>query len=208
MDGVPQVTDRIIAGAGSTEAAIAALRGDEHPDSQAFIEKYDSVSVSDRSRLTLEQIFTAAGLSARRFVEIVTGALMQQSADVTQMMVSIAQPKVIAATVKAAIEERPIFDKEGDVVGYTLGDVKAQEIFHKATGFLPMPKGSTTIINNNQQNNGTSKEDESDEDAVPLQSMDDYLMELQDVLRPQAQLPAPNPIPVSLPQVEYVEVEI
>ena len=77
------------------------------------------------------------------------------------------------------------------VVGYTNGDTKAMEIFHKATGFLPMPRGSNTTINLNQlnatQNNGGGDDDDSPGD---LQSMDEFLMGMQDVLRP-AQLSAP-----------------
>lgn len=209
MEGVPRVTDRIREGAGSVEAAIAALRGDDAADAILFISKYDSVTESDRERLTLEEFLVAAGLTPRRFVEVVTGALMQQASDVTKMLVSVAQPKVTAATVKAATEERPILDREGEIVGYAPGDVKAQEIFHKISGLLPTPKGAQTIINMQQLNQG-GKDDDGDEDGEELQSMDSFLMEMQDVLRPQ--LPAStspaSPIPVNAPEFEYIDSEI
>jgi hypothetical protein len=215
MDGVPRITDRLIAGAGSIATVIAALREDDSEDAASFIAKYDSISESDRGRLTIEEIFTAAELSARRFIEITTGALMQRSGDITKMMVAVAQPRVTEATIKAATESLPIVatrDGEREVVGWTNGDVKAMEMFHKATGFLPMPKGAQTTINLNQLNQ-TAQLSAAEDDEGPCEpppSMDEYLLELQDVARERA-LPAPAPdavMPINAPALEYVDAEI
>ncbi len=208
MEGVPRVTDKIIAGAGSIQKAVAALEADDSDDAVAFIRCWSSISKSDRRRLKLEEIAVAAGLTPRRFVEVVTGALMQQSQDVTKMLVAVAQPKVTAATVKAATDEVPIVaDVNGRriVVGKTNGDVKAQEIFHKITGMLPLPKGSQTTINM-QQNAVSAKEEEERSDGP--QSMDEFLLDIQDVLRPKALAAPVEPFPVNAPAVEYVDVEV
>lgn len=215
MEGVPRVTEKIIAGAGSISAAVTALRGDESDDAQAFIQKYDSLSESDRGRVSIEDIFTATGLTARRFIEVLTGALMQQSADVTKMILSVSQPKVTAATVKAATDSVPITARnpetgDDEVVGWTNGDVKAQEIFHKITGMLPIPKGSQTVINMQQLNQSSAKEDDDDEEE--LESMDSFLMGMQDVLRPQLPAPSaesvPTLMPTNAPELEYIDAEI
>jgi hypothetical protein len=215
MDGVPRVTERLIRGAGSIENVIQALRGDDSEDSVKFIEKYDAVSVSDRTRLSIEEIFTAADIDARRFIETVTGALMQQSGDITQMMVAVAQPRVTEATIKAATESLPIVVQRGagsEIVGWTNGDVKAMEIFHKATGFLPAPKGAEITFNFDQRKQSANFGKDSDDEGPcePPQSMDDFLLELQDVTRERA-LPAPAPdavIPVNAPTIEYVDTEV
>ena len=208
MDGVPSVTARIVRGAGSVDLAIEALRGDDSEDAQSFIAKYDSISASDRTRLKLEEIFTAADLTARRFVEVVTGALMQQSGDITKMMVAVAQPEVTQATIHAATREVPVLDLEGNLLGYRPGDVKAQEIFHKATGFLPPPKG-VEITYNFDQRKQTAILNGDDEEKEELPSMDEYLMQLQDVLRPAAQLPAPQAtIPINAPEIEYLDAQV
>jgi hypothetical protein len=208
MNGVPKVTDKIIAGAGSVAAAITALRGDSSPNAQSFISKYDGLSPSDIQRVTVEEIFTAAGLSAREFIETLTGALMQQSIDVTKMILAVSQPLVTTATVKAATDSQPIMGREGEIVGYTNGDIKAQEIFHKITGMLPIPKGSQTFINVNPQ----PKPDDGEEDESPaLESMDSFLMGLQDVLRPAPQLSAPTAptlMPKNAPDFAYIDAEI
>lgn len=208
MDGVPKVTDRIIAGAGSVTAAIEALRGDDSDDAVLFIQRYDAVSTSDMERVSLEEIFTAAGLTSRRFVEVVTGALMQQSSDTTKMMIAVAQPKVTEATIKAATEERPIFDREGNEVGSTPGDVKAQELFHKITGAMPTPKGASLTFNL-QKNNATLTQNKGDGETEPPQSMDDFLMEMQDVVRPKALMaPVEHVAPINATQVDYIDVEV
>lgn len=137
---------------------------------------------------------------------------MQQSADVTKMILSVSQPKVTQATIKAATDSVPIVanvDGMNIVVGHTNGDIKAQEIFHKITGMLPIPKGAQTVINMQQLNQGSQKEEE-DEEGEELESMDTFLMEMQDVLRPQLEAPKPQQsiIPVNAPEFEYVDAEI
>jgi hypothetical protein len=212
LEGMPDVTTKVKQGAGSVKKAIEALRADDSEDAQSFLEKYDSVSESDRQRLKLEDFVAVSGLSARDFIETLTGALMQQCQDVTKMMVAVAQPKVIAATIKAATDQVPIvaFSQlmgKNIVVGKTNGDTKAMELFHKATGFLPTPKGSNTTINLNQLNQ-TANVGGSDDEGSELQSMDDFLLDMQDVLRP-AQLSAPAEIiPSHVPEIEYLDVEV
>ena len=190
------------------QAGIDALRGDDSEDAIAFMGKYLSVSESDRKRLTLEDFVAATGLSPRRFFEVLTGALLQHCGDVTKMMVAVAQPKVTQAIVKAATDQVPIVADIGSrrvVVGHTNGDTKAMEIFGKMSGLLPTPKGSTTTVNVNQTNQ-TAQLNSGDE-CEPPQSADDFLMELQEVVKPK-QLPSPpdSVLPVNAPQVEYLEV--
>ena len=213
-DGFPDLTARIKAGVGSIAKAIEVLSEDDSDDSRAFMERYRSVPKSDRSRLKLEDFVAAADITPRRFVELVTGALLQQCQDVTKMMVAVAQPKVIQATIKAATDQVPIIadvDGERIVVGHTNGDTKAMEIFHKATGFLPTPKGSNTTINLNQLNQTANLSDgEGAEESSELQSMDEFLMEMQDVVAPK-QLPAPAveiPTLIQTPELDYIDADV
>ena len=196
--------------------AIAAVgSSDDAADAILFISKYDSVTESDRERLTLEEFLVAAGLTPRRFVEVVTGALMQQASDVTKMLVSVAQPKVTAGLVKNATTGHPlsiggvvVLDKNGQPIIIGGGDVKAQEIFCKITNLLPTPKGAQTIINMQQLNQGGKDDDDGEEEA--LQPFDDYLLEIQSVIRPQLAAPkAPDAImPINVPELDLIDAEI
>lgn len=204
------ITDQVIEGVGSMEMVIKILAGDNSENAKDFISTYNKLSDDDRSRLSLEEIFTAAGLSPREFIAVLSGAALERRENISRLLTAVSQPKVIASTIKAAIESLPIMDAQGEVVGYTNGDMKAQEMFHKATGWLPTPKGAQTFI---VQNNSSPKDEDEDEVAPALESMDSFLMGMQDVLRPQ--LPAPSTIetvptrmPKNAPDLAYIDADI
>jgi hypothetical protein len=209
MKGVPKIGYLFRAAEGGMDACLEALRGYDDEDAQAFVEKYDSVSKSDMERLTVEEVCIASGLTIRRLREILLSALAEQSAEVSKVMVLTSQKSVIDATIKAATRETPIFDREGSIVGHTNGDVKAMEIFHKATGFLPTPKGATTTINLQQLNqtaNNPALGEGDEEKCLPPPSTDEFLLDMQDVVRPK-QLPAPETLPVNAPEIDYLDVQ-
>lgn len=203
MADVPTVTARLIEGTGSPSAVINVLKGDDSEDARAFMKVYLSIPEEERFRLSLEEIFTAAGLTAREFVEVVCGAMHQQAQDVSRMMVAVAMPTVSKALIKAATEEQPIFDRKGNKVGMAPPDLKAIEIFGKMSGMLPTPKGSQTIINMQQLNQAM------EEESSVLEPMDDFLMELQSVTRNQLPAPAKTiEAPKNAKAVEYKFAEL
>lgn len=131
---------------------------------------------------------------------------MEQSQDAVKIMVADSAPRVMAAVIKAATEERPIFNKEGEIVGYLPGDMKATELIWKANGTLPTPKGMT--INLNQQNNSLPLDlDEEEEDELPLAGMDSTLKDFQRVVSMPA-LEAPKPVEVPVIEAEYEEIPV
>ena len=208
IKGVPDITPRVKEALGSVKEAILLLRGDDSKDSRKFIEKWDSLSDRDRKHVQLEHVVTAAGLTTRRFMELLAGAEFDHSATVSKIFVSRSQLKVLKSTVKAATDEQPIFNKEGDLIGQSNGDVRAMEIFHKITGAMPTPKGGTFI--NNQQINAQIPA--ASDPKTPLQAMDSFLLELDDVRRPKRLGSAPiEPVipvemPDSVPEIEYLDV--
>lgn len=208
VKGVPEITPRVKEAMGSVREAILLLRGDDSKDSRRFIEKWDSLSDRDRKNVQLEHVVTAAGITTRRFMELLAGAEFDHSATVSKIFVSRSQLKVLKSTVKAATDEQPMFNKDGDLIGHSNGDVKAMEIFHKITGAMPTPKGGTFI--NNQQINAQVAA--PNEPKTPLQAMDSFLLELDDVRRPKrlGAAPAEPIIPVEMPdvvpEIEYLDV--
>ena len=208
IEDVPEVTPRVKEAMGSVREAISLLRGDDAPDSRKFIRKWDSLSPRDQKSARLEHVVTAAGLTTRRFMELLAGAEFDHSATVSKIFVSRSQLKVLKSTVKAATDEQPIFNKDGDIIGQSNGDVKAMEIFHKITGAMPTPKGGTFI--NNQQINAQVAA--PNEPKTPLQAMDSFLLEIDDIRRPK-QLSAhtepiiPVEMPDNLPEIEYLDTQ-
>lgn len=209
----PKISRTIQGGVGSRARAVEILRADDSEGAHAFLEVYDSIPPTDRKFLDLEAIVLKSGLSGRRFVELVAGALIDQSTDATRMIVAAARPKVTKAIVRAATERIPITvngEHGPEVIGYTNGDVKAMEIFGKISGMVPQPKGSQTVINMQQLNQTAQNVEQEDDEPAELQPFDDYLLELQTVIRPQLNAPAaPDAIlPVNVPRIEILDAEI
>jgi hypothetical protein len=187
---------------------IETLEGDDSADAQIFLAKWRSIKKNDRTYLSIEEICVAAGLTTRRLWEVIAGARLEQSQDTVKLMVSDAQPRMVATTIRAATEHEPILDGNGRLVGYTNGCVKAQELMYKAIGFLPTPKGSTTTINLNSQ--GTPAPlplDEGDPDDEQLEDIDQMLKDLQNTVAPK-QLEAPRVTVPVIPDLEFEDIII
>ena len=196
--GSPKITPRMILAAGGKQGIFEALGCDDSPEAVAFMEVYRSFSEAERDNFTIEELFLLAGMTARRFGEVLIGALMQQGADASRLLIAAAMPNVSETLIQAATERQPIMDNKGNLVGYANPDMKAIEIFGKISRMLPMPKGSSTVINIGQPEDGEV------EGSAELQSVDDFLMELQSVTRNQLPAPAKTiDMPVNSKAIEY-----
>ena len=202
--GAPKITQRMIAAAGGKQGILDALSCDDSPEAIAFMEVYRSFSEAERDNFTVEELFLLAGMTARRFGEVLIGALMQQGADASRLLIAAAMPNVSETLIQAATERQPIMDNKGNLVGYANPDMKAIEMFGKISRMLPMPKGSSTVINIGQPEGG------EDEGTAELEPMDDFLMELsQSVTRNQLPAPAKTiEIPVNTRDLEYKFSEV
>lgn len=210
MKGVPIIAPLLYDACGGLKRAVELLRCDDSPDSVRFIEKWDSLPKRIQNNAKFEDVIVAAGLTPRRFTELLAGTMMEQSAVASKIFVAANQMRVFQSLVKAATDEVPIIanvDGENVVVGKSNGDVTAMKMFHTITGAMPTPKGSTTTINLGRG----SERDDGPQERTPLQSMDSFLMEIDDVRKPK-QLSAPKvEIPVEMPrnapEVEYLSID-
>lgn len=213
---VPRIIPKVREAVGTIAEAIEIISGDDSPDSLAFMEKWNSLTPRQQedirlaqNSLWLEDVIVAAGLTGRRFMELLAGASYDHGEMMTSFYKSRHKLKVLQSTVKAATDEVPIMDKEGEVVGVSNGDVKAQELFFKLTGDIK-PSGGVVIGSNNQTANITTS---AVVERTPLQSMDSWLIELDEVRKPK-QLGAgvtvpmiPVEIPENAPVIEYLPIE-
>lgn len=209
----PKIGSIVRNGCGSFAAAIAALEADDTEDARAVIEAWYSVSAFDRKKAGLEGIALAAGLTGRRFIEVLSGAIVQQAQDVSRLMLASAQPKVTKTTIRRATQRSPIMDREGNLLGYEEGDFKAMEMFHKITGAIPTPKGATNVFNIGTQigNDEPAQLGDGGDEPAELQTMDAMLMEMQDIIRPKAlvaSVPSINEVPINAPEVEYLGMDV
>jgi hypothetical protein len=200
---VPRIVPRIKEVVGTVPEAVSIIEGDDNPDSLKFMAKWNSLTARERREVRLEHIITAAGLTTRRFMELLAGATYDHGEMMANFYKSQHKLKVLKSTVKAATDEVPILDKDGEAIGVTNGSVKAQELFFKLTGDIK-PSGGVVVNSNNQTANITQPPAE----RQPLQSMDSWLLEIDDVRKPkQLQAPViPVEMPDHVPDIEYLDV--
>lgn len=118
------------------DLAISLLRSSDSEDARKFFAVYDSPTLraSDRRNLPLEALALASGVPTPRLLAVIVEAATREGTDQSRMIVGLNAPAVMQATVDGAIaggEEGP----------------KYAAMFHKISGAMPSPKGSTTIIN-------------------------------------------------------------
>lgn len=165
---------------GGIPRILDALSGYDQEDAQAFMEKYNSVSLSDRDRLSLEEICVAAGVKTLDLLAAVVKALFLEGQTISSIIASTSHPKVVRKTVEMALEP---------------GGHRDREMLHTSQGFLPTPKGSTFISNRFQIANFS----EGGQPGVPatpelpdvedLPSMDDDIQGMDDIERKLLEAP-------------------
>jgi len=156
----------------NTEGVVEILSADPSEEAQKFVAMYRKVPRDDRTRISVEAFAIAAGMTTRRLWEVLCGAAMQQGRDTVALMVSVAQPDVVARTIKQAKTVKGLYDRE--------------HLF-KAVGFLPVNKGQQIFINSRPVD---EKEVEDDTDGTgSLPTMDQFLLDVQQVISPTRALP-------------------
>lgn len=164
---VPQISHILKHAERGLPQVIDALRGYDEEDAQAFIQKYDSLSLSDQKHLTIEDICVAAEIRTLDLLASATKALVLESQTASAIIAATSHYKVVRKTVAMA---------------NTDGGHRDREMIHLATGFLPSPKGSTFINQRVQVANfGGDKQHPTANPAPPpdeedLISMDDDLV--------------------------------
>lgn len=157
----PTLAPRLKQNGVKIEQMVEVLRWDDQPESQSFVAIWDENTPATRSLAGIEALGLGAGLTSRRLWEVFQGALLVQSRESISAQIALAQPKIVAVTIRGALKAKGHADRE--------------HLF-KASGFLPVPKGSTITINPGMQQalpQGHSEEDGSGGDLEPC---DDFLM--------------------------------
>ena len=193
------------------DECIEALLCDDSPEALKFNALYNSLAPSDRGYLALEELAVLAGVNPRELVQTITGALYSQTHERQKAIVLRNQPKIVQKTIKLALTNR---------------GVKDRDMFHRATGFLPMAKGAQTTINLNQQNNTNNEAPAQPALSMPrvlqgitaestgpltVGSTDDFLLDMQNVVRPQLKAPIEpvnSEVPVNAPELAVIEADV
>jgi len=113
----------------------------DDPEARRFRESWYSVPKSWRKALPLEAYCAASGVSSVRLLSIIVSTVVRLSASASAILAAAYHPQVVRKTVEMALTDEGHEDRV---------------VLHKATGFLPQPKGSSTTINVQQRNEQVS----------------------------------------------------
>lgn len=128
--GVPKITHILKRAEGGIPQVLEALRGSEEDAAQCFVQKYDSLSESDRSFISVEDVAVACGIDTATLLGVATKALFSQQQQVSAVIAATGHPLIVQKSVQMALQDKGIRDRE---------------MLHTAVGFLPTPKGATII---------------------------------------------------------------
>lgn len=142
--GVSRITPILSRVEGGRERWVEALRLSDDDDAHTFLKSYDGIAESDRAYLSAEELCIVADISTRRLLELVVGALVEDSKNASAIVAAIRQPAVVERLADSALWP----GKDGAM---------DRRMFLTATGFLPSPPksrdGSVFVTVNQQQNN-------------------------------------------------------
>lgn len=123
------------------------LETSAEPDARAILEKYYSIEArAHRRSVPIEGYCLAAGVSPIRALEIITATCVRLGAQASTIIAAVNHPRVVQKTVEMALTDEGTEDRA---------------TLHKATGFLPSPKGAQTsiqIVQNAQHQSNVSQE--------------------------------------------------
>lgn len=110
------------------------LRASGLSDAEKVIDAYFSVSKLHARLLPIEAFCIKAGVSPLRVIEIIIITAMRMGTQASAFLAHVTSPSIVQATIEDALN------------GSDKVRIAAQSMLHKATGFLPTPKGNQTSI--------------------------------------------------------------
>jgi len=162
------------------------LKLSDNPDAQTVANLYHSIDEEEARALPLEAFCYAAKVNPLRVLQELTSVLVSQGATASTLLTAVWHPKVVRKTIEVALTDKGFADRQ---------------VLHKATGFLPLPKGAQTIVNVNNQANVNAPT------VVPLSSPESTIAMLAGAFNEARGLPPPPEPPAELPSAIDVETE-
>lgn len=144
-------------GADLSVSWIKYLQASDDPDAQKISQSYHSIPKFMRPHLPIEAYCIAAAVSPMRVLEILTAIVVRMGAQASTIIAAVNHPRVVQKTVEMALTDNGVEDRN---------------TLHKATGFLPTPKGAQTTIQvvQNAQANASARAESASAAAPSAES--------------------------------------
>ena len=101
------------------------------PEARSVLDRYQSCTMMERKSLPVEAFCVSAKVSPYRVLELITGIMVRMGAQASTIIAAVNHPRVVQTTVEQALLPEGLGDRRD---------------LHRAVGFLPTAKGSSTTI--------------------------------------------------------------
>lgn len=125
------LSTKAVQSVGSREEFLDYARTSDDGRIVTMIERYDKLSDSDRDALTIPDLCAFAEITFAELLGEVVRVAFSHNTDLSNLIAAVNQPKVVQATVDAALKPDGVDDRK---------------VLHQHSGFVPIPKGSSTIV--------------------------------------------------------------
>lgn len=159
------------------------LHQSDAPEARAVLDKYYTLPKNLARLLPIEAFCLAAQVSPLRIVEILAATLVRLGAQASSVIAAVNHPRVVAKTVEMALTDEGHEDRAD---------------LHRATGFLPLPKGAQTVVNVQAQASAGAQAQAAAPIVAP--APEQTIRRLADRFNDVRYLPTPV-TPASLPEV-------
>jgi hypothetical protein len=129
---LPPISDIIKVAKGGVKTIVAALRFIADPDIDKFFDVFDELTPQEQKEIPFEWVAAKADIDPSRLLGKITLALRAYSVNMVKIIATSHHADVMKARVGNAKEPRGVRDRNA---------------LDQALGFMPRPKGATTIIN-------------------------------------------------------------
>jgi hypothetical protein len=165
------------------------LEMSDHADARKVLFAYQMLPKMVSRSLPIEAYCVKADVSPIRILEILTGMCVRMGAQASTIILAVNHPRVVQKTVDMALTDEGVEDRA---------------MLHKASGFLPTPKGAQTTIQVTQANQTTATAQAA---ALPAPSPERTIRALTNRFNDQPALPAPvAPEPTTITDAEVEDV--
>ena len=161
---------------GGRVAALHYLENSEEPEAQAIVRLQRRMPASWLRDIPLEAYAVWAKISPKKLFGLIAQEMMDESEKVVELLTRVRHPDVVQGSIDVALKP---------------GGVKDREMLHKAVGFLPTPKNSSTAINYRTHIAARAN-------VAVLPPVETFARELMECFReiPPPQLPVPAEMPI------------
>lgn len=151
LDATPKI-EHLLRGIGGKGKVMDYLEGSDEPEARKILDIRRGLTIAEFDSVPFEALCIKAGITTKKMFGIIAAEATDQEQKAAALITRARQAEVVTATVEMAL--MPMGEKD-------------REMFHKHTGFLPLPKGAVIQNIRNQVNDNSNHQSKTEVVILP-----------------------------------------